>query len=570
MIKYFYYIVLLTVVVSCGTSKELNTESTTISQADYPYIESFHKGLRYKAQGRVEEAIAELEKCLAIRQDDDAVYYALSQLELLKDDRLASADYIKKAAEIDPDNIWYSQELAYMYYDQENYEESAKYFKLLVEKEPRNVEWLLGYSEVLVKSNKLNEAVEVLDQAEDEIGKNPQLSLHKYQLLMSAHDVDAAIQELEEAREAFPKDPQLIATMVDHYFQMGQQTKAVQMLKELVKADPDNGRARLVLAETYRKQGKKKEAYEELRVAFASSDIDIDTKMKILIGIQESTYKVDPEVFEIAKMMVEMYPTEAKAHSIYADFLLNDGQEEKALRSYQEALKYDKSQYPIWNQVLIMEYQQKAYEDLFQHSTECLELFPTIATVYLLNGVSANQTGRFDTAIESLSVGKEMVINDKPLLAEFYGQIAEAYFGLNQVSEGKKNYQEAIKIDQQSLLLKNNYAYRLATEKVDLTLAESLIEQVVEKEPTQAHFVDTYGWVLFQKGNYSSAKVKFEEAHRLNKNDEVIVEHIGDCYFKLNEIQSAMEWWMKSLEMNGKDRSVLERKIKEKKYYAPE
>ena len=81
--NYFYIALLAFLFFSCKTEKNA-TEPKGVHPKDYPYIESFHKGLRLKASGRVNEAVAELEKCLNIRQDDDAVYYALSKLELLR------------------------------------------------------------------------------------------------------------------------------------------------------------------------------------------------------------------------------------------------------------------------------------------------------------------------------------------------------------------------------------------------------------------------------------------------------------------------------------------------------
>ena len=557
------------VLASCGSSKEVVPAQKTIGKADYPYIELFHQGLRLKAQGRVPESIEKLEKCLAIRQNDDAVFYALSQLELMRNNPQVSAEHIKKAAAIDPTNIWYAQELAYMYYEQGNFTESVANFKRLVEREPSNVDWLFGYSEALVKAGDVAKAIEVLNNAEDEVGVNPQLSVHKYGLFMSIKKEKEAIEELNKGRKEFPKDPQLIATLVDHYFRAGNEAKATELLLQLIEADPENGRARLALAELYRKKGKKTEAYTELLAAFKSEDLDIDTKMQLLIGIQEASYKVDPEAMQLAELMVIQYPKEAKAHSIYADFLLSQGNESEALKSYRNALKFDKSQYPIWNQVLIMEYQKGDYEALYTDSKACLEFFPTIATVYLLNGVAGNQTKRFAEASESLTIGKEMVVNDKPILGEFYGQLGDANFGLKNVSEGKKFYQKAMETDPNSTLLKNNFAFRLATSKVDLELAESLIQKALTGAPNQPSFIDTYGWILFQKGKFAEAKTKFELAYSLDAEDTMILEHLGDVHFKLSDVASALEWWTKALEMSG-DNSILERKIKEKKYYAPE
>ena len=415
---YSYLTILLTLLLSsCGSMKK-SKEVPGFSAAEYPYIEKFHEGVRLKARGQIDESIAMFEQCLLIKQTDDAVYYALSELNLMKDNQAKSAEYILKASNLDPNNIWYTQELAYMQFEQSNFSEAVKNFQKLVKHTPQNVEWLYGYAECLVKLGKTTEAIKMFDKMEDQIGVNPELSIQKFKMYVEIKQPEKGILELEKARKLYPEDPQLLATLVDYYFQTNQAEKALSFLEELVKATPNNGRAHLALADIYRQQGKQAIAYVELKKAFQCDDVDIDTKMKILINIHEASQKIDPEVYELVEILVTQYPIDAKVHSIKGDYMLRAEKEDEALKSYKEALKYDKSQYPIWNQVMIMEYQKSKFEDLYDDSKVCLEYFPTIAAVYLLNGLSAVQLKKFDEAITTLETGKDLVANDKAMESE--------------------------------------------------------------------------------------------------------------------------------------------------------
>ena len=558
----------LAILSACGSVKKTGKETKQFSAMDYPYIEAFHEGVRLKTRGQVAEAITQFEKCLAIRQDDDAVYYALSELYLMKNEPSRSVEYIQKAAKLDPKNIWYTQELAYMYFEQGNFTEAVKNFELLVKAQPQNVEWLYGYAECLVKVGKVPEAIKALDRTEDQIGIYPELSIQKFKLYVQIKQPEKGIQEIEAARKVFPEDPQLLATLVDYYFQTGKELRAVSLLEDLVKATPENGRAHLALADVYRQQGKQAEAYVELKKAFTCEDVEIDTKMKILINIHEASYKIDPEVYELVDLVVMQYPEEAKAHSIKGDYMLRAEKEDEALKSYKEALKFDKKQYPIWNQVLIMEYQRSQFEDLYIDSKACLEYFPTVATVYLLNGVSAVQTKRFDEAITVLETGKELVVNDKALESEMYGQLGEAYFNKNKVTEGKANYDKALKLDPKSALLKNNYAYRLALAKTDLDKAYTMIDEVLKESGESAHYLDTKGFILFQQNKFVEAMQLFEKAYSLSSNDKIITEHLGDGYVKTGNKEKAVEYWKKAKELGSTNKN-LDKKIEKKEYYDP-
>ena len=215
-----------------------------------------------------------------------------------------------------------------------------------------------------------------------------------------------------------------------------------------------------------------------------------------------------------------------------------------------------------------MEYQAGNFEDLYRDSKECLTLFPSVSTVYLLHGVSANRLKKYDEAIDALTIGVELVIGDKPLQAEFYGQIGEAHFGLSAYEDAKMSYNKAIELDKHSSIIKNNFAYRLAADKIDLDIAESLAKQAVQAAPNQSHFIDTYGWVLFQKGEYDKALIEYEKAHALNETDEMTIEHIGDAYFKIGNVEKALIWWKQAKELSDLNEN-LNKKIEQKKYYDP-
>ena len=564
-------VAILLVVASCGVLKNKKSEKETVfSVADYAYIEAFHEGLRLKARREVSGAIAAFEHCLTLKQDDDAVYYALSQLYLQKNNLAKSAEYIQQAAKIDQKNIWYTQELAYMFAESGKFANATIYFEKLVTHSPQNVEWLYGYAECLMQTGKIPEAIKILDKTEDQVGVYPELSIQKFQLYVQNKQLEKGIAEIEKAQKIYPDDKQLIATMVDYYLQTGKEDKAVSFLQELVRVSPENGRAHIALADFHRKKGNKIEAYKSLKNGFKCDDLDIDTKMKVLLSIYETTRKTDAEVYELIQLLLDKHPANPKGYSIHGDFLLRDDRQNEALKAYQSALKHDKTQYPIWNQVLLLLYQSSDFETLFAESNTCLEYFPTIPTVYLLNGVSAIHLKLYDNAIRVLEAGMDYIINDKKLEAEFFGQLGDAYFGKKQAEKGKDSYQKALGLDPTSSLLKNNFSYRLALAKMDLTQALKLINDALESNGGLPipHYLDTKGFVLFQMGEYKSALPLFLLAVEKDPNDNSNIEHLGDAYIQLGEVDKALECWGKAKQLGSKNK-VLDKKIDKKNYYEP-
>ncbi len=554
---------------SCASVKKNNNEKgRPFSAHEFPYIEKFHEGIRLKTQGQIDESIAQFEQCLLLKTTDDAVYYALSELYLMKGDREKSTENIKKAVKCDPKNIWYIQELAYMYYEKGQFESAAIEFEKLVKHEPRNVDWLYGYAECLVKIGKIADAIKMLDKTQDQVGMQPELAIQKYNLYRTLKQDDKALQEIYEARLQFPDEPQLLAVLIDHFIMLNQVDKATNVLEDLVRVMPQNGRAHLALADIYHRQGNKTKSYRELKIAFSCNDVDIDSKLKILIDIHSSPQPIDDEVYELINELIVKHPTEAKSYSIQGDFLLRANKQAEALKSFKKALEFDKNLFAIWNQVMTMEYQAMDFNSLFEDSKICLEYFPSVAKVYLFNGLSAVQLKKYSDAVSTLELGKDLVVNDKELESDIYGQLGEAYFGLSNYESGKFNYEKALKLNPNATYLVNNYVLRLASSKQNLEKALEWINLLVSSNEHTADFMDTKGFVLFQLGRYTEAQACFEKAYQQKPFDKITVEHLGDVNAKLNNIEKALEFWNKAKSL-GSSSPTLDQKIEKKAFYDP-
>lgn len=569
--KQFLYIgALILVLTSCGTKKVVRPNTGGMnSQADLAYIQTFHNALRYKVKGQTNDAIRAFDSCLVIRPTDDAAAFGLSQCYLQLDNKTKAAEYTELATKLDPNNIWYTQELGYMYYNQGKFVESEKCFAKMVKAQPANVDWLFAHADILKRLGRQNDAINSLNKMEDQLGVLPDLSIQKFELYLSLKQEEKGIQEIQKAREVYPDDLSLIGTLVDYYFSKREISKAQSMLVELVKNDPTNARANLALGDLYYRQMNKPEAYKYFKAAFEGTGIDIDTKMSVLLDIYEKQVIIDKELIELADLLILSHPNDAKGYSVKGDLLLRNNQKEEALAAYKNALKFEENKFPIWNQVLILEYELLKFEDLYKDARACSALFPTISNVQLLYTIACVQLDRFQEAIDAADMGKELVVDDPATESEFYAQKGDALFGLKKYKEGAESYDKALAIYPSNTLTKNNFAMRLALANMDLPKAERLINEVLENKPAQAPYLDTKGLILFKQSKFKEALAEFVKADELDKNNKNYTEHLGDAFFMLGDTSKALELWKEALSLGSKNK-LLTKKIQSKTYVDPE
>jgi tetratricopeptide (TPR) repeat protein len=270
---------------------------------------------------------------------------------------------------------------------------------------------------------------------------------------------------------------------------------------------------------------------------------------------------------ELSSYILEIFPENNKAYTFRGDYLQRTNQPNKALEVYLKGIEYDKSKYLIWQEILLIEYELQDFTQLNSDAKRCLEFFPAIPNVYLLAGLSANQLKKYDEAIEYLTSGIDFVMQDDQLLAEFHGQFGEAYFGKKEIQKAQESYKKALKLSPTSSIIKNNFAYRLALHKVDLSYANQLIDEVISIERNTRYF-DTKGFILFQSGKFQESLSVFQKITN-EDSDKIVLEHLGDAYFKTGDKTNALIYWKKALAA-GSTNKVLKQKIDKTEYYEPE
>ena len=125
----------------------------------------------------------------------------------------------------------------------------------------------------------------------------------------------------------------------------------------------------------------------------------------------------------------------------------------------------------------------------------------------------------------------------------------------------------------------NNYAYYLSVEKKDLDKAEEMSFRTVKAEPGNGTYLDTYAWILFEKGKYVEARIYIDQALQNGGSESsVVVEHAGDIYYKLGDAEKAVDYWRQAKKLaeeaveesdkrDLKELKLLKKKIAYKKYF---
>lgn len=566
---------LLTLLFACSASKK-SEKSERFTKKNDPHLkaENPKQDLRIKTDfyyveaatqallGNVPEAISLFREVLKIDPENHAAMYEIAKLLLESKKPAEAADLGQKARTLNPDNFWYHSVTADAYEQLNKTNEAEKVLIKMGEKFPNESETWIRLIELYLRTQQNDKAIKALDQLEKVSGSSPQIAMQKFRIYAISNKVIQAKQEIRGLIKLYPENHEYYRYLHDYFVSMQEIDSAAFVLEELLQVDPNNTFGLIGLSQYYKSKGKGLEATALQSRAMRSENMSPEAKIQLLLALS-STLDQDkslyPEISKMTNELISILPDNPTLMALRADLYRFEGKPDSARSWLLKSLELDGTNESMWENLLYLDGSMENYDFLMKDAEKALEYFPNNTEMLFMNGVSAFIQKEYATAKYALEKALKLGIAPQQE-AQALSTLAETFHYLGEHEKSDQTFELALEIDKDNATTLNNYAYYLSLRNIHLDKAETMIKRAIQLMPETASFEDTYGWILYQKGNYKEALTWIQKAMDTSPSPDV-ADHLGDVYYKLGDTQKAVEFWKKAKEL-GIQGQEIENKIK--------
>ena len=567
--------------VSCGTVKSTREKPavalaqsslTPEQQRKYDYF--FLEAMRLKEKKDYASAFGLLQHCLDIHPNAASALYEVSQYYMFLRQVPQGQEALEKAVANAPDNYWYSQGLASLYQQQNELDKAVTLLEQMVVRFPAKQDPLFNLLDLYGRQEKYDEVISTLNRLEKRMGKNEQLSMEKFRIYLQMKDDKKAFQEIESLVQEYPMDMRYQVILGDVYLQNGKKQEAYDVYQKVLAAEPDNPMAIFSMASYYKQTGQEELYQQQLDTLLLNKKVTPDTKvgvMRQMIVENEQADKDSTQIIALFDRIMKQEQDDPQIPMLYAQYLLSKNMESESVPVLEQVVDLDPTNKAARMMLIGAAVKKEDYKQIIKVCEPGIEATPDALEFYYYLAVAYNQAEKPDCVISVCKRALEHTTADskKEIVSDFYSILGDMYHTQKQMKEAYAAYDSALVYNPSNIGALNNYAYYLSVERRDLDKAEEMSYKTVKAEPNNATYLDTYAWILFEKGNYAEARIYIDNAMKSEGGDksDVIVEHCGDIYYMTGDVDGALTYWKKALEM-GSESKTLKQKIEKKKYIA--
>lgn len=587
-IKIGWLFVTVLMLTSCGGIQSVRTAKTTAKadgaslmketllsaeqQRKYDYF--FLEAMRMKGKNEYDAAFGLLQHCLDINPTASSALYEISQYYMFLRQVPQGQVALEQAVAFAPDNYWYSQGLVSLYQQQNELDKAAALLEKMVTRFPSKQDSLFSLLDIYSRQEKYNDVISTLNRLEKRLGKNEQLSMEKFRIYLQMKDDKKAFQEIESLVQEYPMDMRYQVILGDVYLQNGKKQEAYDAYQKVLAVEPDNPMALFSMASYYEQTGQKELYQQQLDTLLLNKKVTSDTKISVMRQViaenEQSSAKDSTQVIALFDRMMKQDMDDPQIPMLYSQYLLSKNMEQEAVPVLEQVVDLDPTNKAARLMLVSAAVKKEDYKQIIKVCEPGIEATPDALELYYYLAIAYHQAEQGDSVLSVCNRALEHITPDtrKEVISDFYSIMGDIYHTKKQMTEAYAAYDSALVYNSSNIGALNNYAYYLSVERRDLDKAEEMSYKTVKAEPNNSTYLDTYAWILFEKGNYAEARIYIDNAMKNDgEKSDVIVEHCGDIYFMTGDAEGALKYWKKALEM-GSESKTLKQKIEKKKYIA--
>lgn len=426
--KKHLYLLLFFVLFCNGISVAQTEPEDIVSKAD-EFENSFFESIKQKGMENFDKAITALEKCADLQPNNAVIYFELGKNYYNQKNYKSAFDNFQKATKIDPSNRWCWAGMYDVCYDTKDFLKALPIVEKLIEFKEEYKNDLIS---LYMNTQQFDKALVLINELNSKFGKDDKRDIYKAQIVRDAKFQGPEKNNLIEQIAQNPKEESNYISLILLYSESNQEQKAFEIAKKLEKELPNSEIAQVSLFKFYLNTNDGAKAVQSMKVVLGSPKIDKKIKHRVLNEFLLFTksnaqfsadlenairYFDDDKEVAVAKEIGKFYYSKN-------DFLNANKYFEKQLSGTPD----DIETVLILGQSYI---QSNQFFKLDAFSDQNLQLFPNQPQLYYYLGLANNQLKNHKKAKDALELGLDFIIDDVPLLTNFYIQLGEAATGLN-------------------------------------------------------------------------------------------------------------------------------------------
>ena len=580
---------------SCGSSRKSTISSKNLASLEWQdplsseerrqFDHFFLEAVRLKEKDKMDAAFEMYNHCLSIDSQSAVTLYELGKLYMYLGQPEKGEEYLRKATQTQPGNYWYKETLASYYQRRGEEAKAIGVIESMVDQFPSRLEPLMALVDLYNRTKDYQKVIHTLDRLERLDGKSEQISMEKFRMYLAVDNNEKAFSEIESLVQEYPYEMRYLTVLGDVYMENGREEEAYSTYQKVLAQEPEYTPAMLSMASYYEKMGEDSLYRTQLDALLLNQKVETPTKLNIMRQLIMRSERGDRDSTKIVSLFDSMLAQEqenADVAMLAAQYLLSKRMDDQAKPVLWKVLEIDPENKPARLQLLSFAISKEDLDEVIRICSPAVEYMPEALEFYSYWGLAHYQKDQHDEALEVFKKGVRQVgeNSDKNMVSDFYSIMGDLYHTKKMNVEAYAAYDSALVYKPDNIGALNNYAYYLSVEKKDLDKAEEMSYKTVKAEPTNNTYLDTYAWILFEKGKYAEARIYIDQALQ-NGGDKssVVVEHCGDIYWMTDEPEKALEYWKQAEKLaaepvenesekrDEKELALLKKKIANKKYY---
>jgi len=528
-----------------------------------------------------------LQQALAVDPKSSAAHMAMGDLHLLQKDPKQAGEDFKKAADLAP--IRSIERLKYAAFKlgtgdleearkvstdmtrqapdylpgwcllgelalkDKKYDQALSLLENVFSRDPQYIDGRRMQSDVLLAKGDAKKAVEVLEGLD---ATYPGVPLVKYQLArayLQNNNPNQAKAALEQAISISPNYPDPTLLLAEINLHAGHGDIVIEPMINLLKRRPDLKSAAMLLAAAYGSLDRFDDAAaileEQARLA------PQDPQTQTALGLTFRQAKRNDEARQAFEKAAELAPDNLWLVDQLVDLDLLDKHFDAArqrIRQQFQKTPDSPAAHFFEGKILVAEGKWDSAEAELQKT---LQLDPNFSSAYDLLVQSYLATGKLPQAVSQL----QAELSKTPKNASALMTLALLYERMNDFPKARDAYEKLLSIESNFVPALNNLAYLYAERLNDVDKAYDLARKARELQGQDPTVGDTFGWVLYKRGDYQQALPILQASAEKAADNPEIQFHLGMTAYMMGQTDLAKVALQKAVratkDFPGKDES---------------